>query len=289
MYARPNMYAGPGTYMAPPAPVYGGGTVGLGRNDLVSGEAVALDLPPASLGRRIVSGVIDVVIAVVVLIALFWVSVKIGMSLRDGAVLAGAFALSSVLALIVLPTAVETLSRGKSLGHWALGLRTVRDDAGPIGFRHAFTRSLVGVVEIFVFFGVPAIVCAAISRKDKRVGDLVAGTYVIRDRRSLEVAGTAIMPPHLAEWARTADIGVLTDHQAMLIRGFLHQAPSIRDDALRAALARQLVQTLAPYISPAPPAGANDVDVLNAVAAQRRQREWLRLQRDEELRRRVLR
>ena len=75
----------------------------------------------------------------------------------------------------------------------------------------------------------------------------------------------------------------------MLIRGFLHQAPSIRDDALRAALARQLVQTLAPYISPAPPAGANDVDVLNAVAAQRRQREWLRLQRDEELRRRVLR
>ena len=74
------MYAGPITYT--------GGTVGLGRNDLVSGEAVALDLPPASLGRRIVSGVIDVAIALVVLIALIWVSAKVGVSLRDGAVLA---------------------------------------------------------------------------------------------------------------------------------------------------------------------------------------------------------
>lgn len=268
---------------------YSAGTIGVGRNDLVSGEAVALDLPPASLGRRIVSGILDLTIVLIVLVALMWLSLKVAASLSDGAVLAGAFALSWVLALIVVPTAVETLSRGKSLGHRALGLRTVRDDAGPIGFRHALTRALIGTVEIFSFFGVPALVAVGISGKNKRIGDLVAGTYVIRDRRSLEVAGTAVMPSYLEPWARTADIGVLTDHQAMLIRMFLHRAPSFRDDALRAASARPLVLMLAPYISPAPPPGASDEDVLNAVAAERRHREWLRLKRDDDLRRRLLR
>ncbi|MBX4420937.1 RDD family protein, partial [Mycobacterium tuberculosis] len=88
-------------------------------NDLVSGEAVALDLPPASLGRRIVSGILDLTIVLIVLVALMWLSLKVAASLSDGAVLAGACALSWVLALIVVPTAVETLSRGKSLGHRA--------------------------------------------------------------------------------------------------------------------------------------------------------------------------
>ena len=65
--------------------------------------------------------------------------------------------LRTVLVLVVVPTAVETLTHGRSLGKLALGLRTVRDDAGPISFRHSLIRALVGVVEIWMLSGVPAL------------------------------------------------------------------------------------------------------------------------------------
>ena len=63
-----------------------------------------------------------------------------------------------------LPVHVETLTRGKSLGRLVCGLRTVRDDAGPITFQHAFVRALIGFVEIYVFTGVPAFFSALMVR-----------------------------------------------------------------------------------------------------------------------------
>ena len=68
----------------------------------------------------------------------------------------------------VVPTTIETLTRGQSLGKLALGLRTVRDDAGPISFHHAFVRALVGVVEIYAFSGAPAFFSALVSSPGKR-------------------------------------------------------------------------------------------------------------------------
>ena len=67
----------------------------------------------------------------------------------DGALAQVAFVGTLVVVFLVYPTTVETLSRGKSLGKWAFGLRAVRDDAGPISFHHAFVRALVGFVEIY--------------------------------------------------------------------------------------------------------------------------------------------
>ena len=93
-----------------------------------------------------------------------------------------------VVVFLVFPTTVETLSRGKSLGKWAFGLRAVRDDAGPISFQHAFVRALVGLVEIYLFFGAPAFFSALLSSRGKRLGDYAAGTYVVRERIRLRLA-----------------------------------------------------------------------------------------------------
>ena len=60
---------------------------------------------------------------------------------------------SVVLCFVVVPAAVETLSRGRSLGKLAAGLRIVRDDGGAIRFRHAVIRALIGFLEIYLTFG----------------------------------------------------------------------------------------------------------------------------------------
>ena len=84
--------------------------------------------------------------------------------------------------IVVLPTAVETASRGRSLGKLALGLRVVRDDGGAIGFRHAFIRALTGVVEIYLTFGGLAVLVGFLNPSSKRLGDLLAGTHAQVER-----------------------------------------------------------------------------------------------------------
>lgn len=261
-------------------------TVGVGRDDLVSGEAVALDLPPASIGLRVLSGIIDIVLGIGVYIALRWLSLKLVGSTDDALILA-ATTLCAVIALVMLPTASETFTRGKTLGHCILGLRTVRDDAGPIGFRHAITRAMLGVVEIYGCLGAPAFLAAVISRKGKRFGDMLAGTYVIRDRHRLSALDPILMPPGMEGWASTADIAPLPDGLAVMIRQFLGRRRALTPQS-RAVLAQRLVVDCMPFVAPPPPMAAPPEIVLEAIMAERRERDTERLAREDQLRRRLL-
>ena len=259
----------------------------LGDDDLVTGEAVALDLPPATVGIRVASGLIDV-LALVLLMVLVLMVAGVVVGSADEALFAVATVVSTVLVLVVVPTTMETLTRGRSLGHLAFGLRTVRDDAGPISFRHAFMRALVGVVEIWVFSGVPAFVCALVTTRGKRIGDVVAGTYVVRERFPFPVLRPAPMPPQLAGWASGADISPLPDGLALAVRQFLGRAPSL-NPVSRATLADQLLGQVMPHVAPAPPPGQHPEVLLAAVVAERRRRDELRLAREAALRERLRR
>jgi hypothetical protein len=168
-----------------------------------------------------------------------------------------------------------------------MGLRTVRDDAGPIGFRQALTRAMLAVVEIYACWGVPALVCAAFSSKGKRFGDLLAGTYVVRDRQRITLPPPPQMPPHLAAWATHADLAPLPDQLAVAVRQFLLRATTFAP-AVREQLGVRLLEETRPYVSPAPPPGNHPEYVLMAVLAERRARDSARLEREAALRQRLL-
>ena len=257
----------------------------LGSDDLVIGEAVALDLPAATVGIRLASGIIDVIVQLVLLGGAYLLALVAAGS-SDEALLAVATLVTTVAVLVGMPTAVETLTRGRSLGKLTLGLRTVRDDAGPISFRHAFIRSLVGVVEIWALSGVPALVCALVNGKGKRLGDMVAGTYVVRQRFPFPDVRPSMMPPQLAGWAASADVAPMPDGLALAARQFLDRADSLHPSS-RAALGTQLLTQALTQVAPPPPPGHHPETVLAAVLAERRRRDEVRLARDEALRERL--
>jgi len=261
-------------------------TVGVGVDDLVTGEAVALELPAAGIAIRALSGALDLLIAGVAL----WVglmAVILTTQGADDAIIGVAMTVLLILVAVVLPTTLETLTRGRSVGKLATGMRTVRDDAGPIGFRHALTRALVGFVEIWMLLGVPALVSGMVSSKGKRLGDYAAGTYVVRERVHMTLPPPPMMPAHLAQWATGADIARLPDGLAMAVRQFLMRAPLLSPQS-RAALGVQLHDEVVAYVAPQPPAGTHPELVLAAVVADRRRRDSIRLQRDAALRRRLI-
>lgn len=259
----------------------------LTSDDLVTGEAVALDLPAASVGSRVVSGLIDVVVTVVLAFGVVFLVAAL-VADADGALQHVGAVAALVTIFLVVPTTVETLTRGKSLGKLAMGLRTVRDDAGPISFQHAFIRALVGYVEIYLLSGVPAFFSALLNHQGKRLGDQAAGTYVIRERFRLVLPPATPMPDHLRAWASGADIAPLPTNLALAVRQFLGRVHQITPQS-RAALALRLAQQVQPLVAPPPPPGTHPEAFLAAVVAARRDRDFARLGREADLHRRLTR
>ena len=260
-------------------------TVGVGDDDFVTGEAVALDLPPASIGSRILSGFLDYLIVWVMTFTLVSAGTALSQQLDD-ALIAATVLVCFLVAWLVYPVTIETLTRGRSLGKMAAGLRTVRDDAGPITFRHAFARGLLGVVEVYLFWGIPAVIASILSSKGKRLGDMLAGTYVVRDRVTAQLPPPVPMPPQLAGWAMNADITQLPDDLAMAVRTFLPAAPTMTPRS-RDEMGRKLLAEMTLYVSPPPPPGNHPEYVLAAILADRRRRDTVRLARDTALRQRL--
>jgi uncharacterized RDD family membrane protein YckC len=254
-------------------------------DDLVTGEAVALDLPPASLGVRLASGLVDVLVTGALLLVVIFTFLVAALR-TDGAIAQVAFIGTLIVVFLVFPTTIETLSRGKSLGKWAMGLRTVRDDAGPISFHHAFVRALVGFVEIYATGGGAAFFSSMLSARGKRLGDHAAGTYVVRERIRLRLAPPPPMPPELAAWARAADVAALPTTLALAVRQFLQRAQSL-EAASRHAVGTNLAQQVSAYVAPLPPAGYRAEAFLAAVVATRRERDQARLGRERAFRERL--
>lgn len=251
----------------------------LTADDTVTGDAVALDLPPAGVGIRLVSGLVDALASLAVLVATLLVTF-IAATGTDEALLHVAMVGSTAFALVLLPTLVATLTRGKSLGRWVTGLRVVRDDAGPISTHHAFVRTLVGFVEIYLLGGAPAFFAILLNSRGKRLGDMAAGTYVVRERTKLHLPPPVLMPPHLAGWAQHSDMTPLPVHTALAVRQFLGQAQDAGNEA-RARVGIDLARTVATHVAPPPPAGTHPEDFMAAVLAERGRRDAQRLARED--------
>ena len=245
-------------------------------SSLVTGEAVLLDVHTAALPSRMLAAFLDALLQGVLAFAVFFL---IGL-------FAGGGSAAAAIAVIVVgfvavglgyPVLFETLMRGRTPGKAALGLRVVRDDAGPISFRQAFVRGLIGLLieRPGITYYAAAVISSLIDKRGRRLGDLAAGTMVIQERVIAPSAPPPVMPPQLAGWATTLELSGLTDDLALSARSYLARSGSLTDDA-RTDLGDRLTAAITAVTSPPPPPGTPGWAYLSAVLAERRRREELR-------------
>jgi uncharacterized RDD family membrane protein YckC len=242
--------------------------------DVVTGDAVVVEVQIAQLPVRAVGALIDV-IAIFFLYVLGILLAAASLGQFDDALITAFVIIFTVLALVGYPVIFETATRGKSLGKMAMGLRVVSDDGGPERFRQALFRALAAVVEIWAFFGGPAVICSLLSSKGKRIGDVFAGTVVINERGP-KLEPPPAMPPGLEWWASSLQLSGLKPETAQVARQFLSRAtqlhPQVRDQ-----MAYRITAEVAGQVSPPPPTGVPPQYVLAAVLAERHRRELTRL------------
>jgi uncharacterized RDD family membrane protein YckC len=237
---------------------------------LVTPEAVALDLETATVGSRGVAYLLDLL-----LLSIGHLLIGLASSILGG----GGFVpgwVGIVLLLLVAfvwqfgyPIGFETLWRGRTPGKAAMGLRVVTDEAAPVGVRHAAIRATVGIFELLMLLGLPAVISSLVSSRGQRLGDLAAGTIVVRERRAGGSPSVEVFDPPSGYEAYTAqlDVTAIGPQQYATLRDTLRRLPDLPDHATRWRIAEQVAGTLVPRVTPPPPASASAEVWLRCVAA----------------------
>jgi len=246
------------------------------NDELITGEAVALDLRPAGFILRAGGAAIDFIVYFGgYFLGLFIFSLAAQTARIDEALATAVSVVGLVIFLLVIPVTVEVLSHGKSLGKLAVGARIVRDDGGAIGLRHAAIRGVAAVLEIYMTLGGGALIVGLFNSRAKRLGDLLAGTYSQHERIPAIATPVYGVPMPLVEWSKTADVARMPDALSRRIAQYLAQARGLSPET-RVRLGRQLANEASIYVSPLPESDAELF--LAAVASLRRDREFAALQ-----------
>ena len=230
--------------------------------DVRTGEAVAIRYELAGLGSRFLAVMIDLLAQIAILLV-----VLIGVGLSASAVghvikhsanitawLLGAGVFLVFLVLIGWFIIFELWWSGRTPGKRALGLRVVRDGGFPIDAGASVIRNLVRIVELLLGFYTLSAISALISKENKRLGDLAAGTIVIRDR----IDALPDLDAYLARPARAAT--GLGEADRVLIERFLARRDEL-ESAARASLAARIAAQVRPTLV-APYSGLDDESLL---------------------------
>lgn len=196
-------------------------------------EHVTLSFELAGLGTRAAAAAVDLALLALANIALFTFFAAAGASRAWASGLA-----SWGTALVVLVTGLgyflyytlfEALWDGRTPGKRAMGIRVVLDTGRPITVNAAAVRNLIRIVDFIVPLGpLPGLALVFAHPSNKRLGDLAAGTIVVRDR--VAAWGLAPAPPAPATEAVELGPPELTDQEFTLLDRFLARADDLAPD-----------------------------------------------------------
>lgn len=250
--------------------------------DLRTPEQIDLQYDLAGLGSRFMAIVFDTLIQGVVTVALIAVfgfgAALFGSGARDLLGRNGSLVASVGIALIILLTFVltwgyflvfELIWNGQTPGKRLAGIRVLTTRGEPVTLVHALVRNLLRLVDMLPASYTIGVISILVTRRCQRLGDIAAGTVVVRERhaelpRMLPPLDPALaLPPHLA--------GAFSTDDVRLARDFLLRAPYLTR-ARRAELGRRVASTLRTRLQaagyPVPP-DLTDDRLLPAVAALR--------------------
>lgn len=209
-------------------------------------EGVAVEMTLAGVGSRFTAAIVDATIQTVLLLAFAALSALAASAAGSGGgfVIAGV-AIGSFLSFFLYDVLFETLSNGRTPGKRMAGLRVVRVSGEPVGFLTSATRNLLRLVDILPTAYLVGIITILASPRNQRLGDMAAGTLVVRERsggRRPPVPDLAV-PAHDPASFATWDVSGVTADELSAVRSFLARRAQLTAES-RSRLAWELAARL---------------------------------------------
>lgn len=240
--------------------------------EVVTPEQVAIRYELAGFGSRALAALADALIQSLVFLALLLAGLAIfdtGLEEIDTwEKFASSFFTGMFLILVFLifwgyHIFFESLWNGSTPGKRLLGLRVIKDGGHPVDFRAVVTRNLLRAVDILP--GIPpfipvygfALISVLCNDRFKRLGDLAAGTIVVRHGGEEEARAAALFGEtevfRLLDPGTLRQVGRLTREEHRLVQRFLNQR-EVLAQPLRGEFARRLAAPLMEKLEYRPPA-----------------------------------
>lgn len=230
------------------------------RISIATPEGIELDVTLAGLGSRFVAALLDQLIQWAIMLALLLLGFAVFggdvAAVEDGEAGVLLFWAAMVLVFFLVQfgyhVLFETGAGGRTPGKRWTGLRVVRLGGGPVTFTASAIRNLVRIVDALPGAYAVGMVALLASPRNQRLGDMAAGTLVIRERTDDKLKPVA---PWLrvevraepSEEALTWDASAVTTEEVAAVRRFLERRATLTDEA-RARLAAELALRLRPKV-----------------------------------------
>jgi uncharacterized RDD family membrane protein YckC len=216
------------------------------RVTLATPEGVALELILAGLGSRFLARLLDTLIQIGLIIAL---AVGVAVFHSRGWLQAATIVLVFLI-LFAYDIVFETLNHGRTIGKQAAGIRVVGRFGEPVRFLASAIRNIARVLDFLPVFYLVGTISIIATARDQRVGDLAAGTLVMRDRFPGLARSTAPITV-AAEAVATWDVSAVSAAELQAVRQFLDRRLDLGWPA-RNYFAVDLAQRLAPKVAGIP-------------------------------------
>lgn len=219
-------------------------------------EQVAIALPLAGVGSRLLAALLDAVVVLVGVGVSLFVGVLLGVVVSANQGGESATEVLVALYLVLLFAGVfgyfaglELLWNGQTVGKRALGIRVLRDDGTPVDTAAVLARTVVRLVDFLPVGYLVGLVSMIADRRGRRLGDMVGGTIVVREGGGVPTLREVGAVAELAAWPLgpdepSAPVDRLNEDELAAAREFLRRAGTFAPPE-RAALAWRVAVTLA--------------------------------------------
>ena len=236
------------------------------RVTIATPEGVSLELVLAGVGSRFMARLLDTLIQLGIIIALAF---AIGATSAPGTFRAVARVLI-FLVIFAYDVPFELWNGGRTIGKAAAGIRVTATDGDRIGFFSSAIRNIMRIVDFLPAFYAVGVTSMVSTKRDQRLGDLAAGTIVVRDRfpglASHQAAPATVPVGAVATW----DVSAITPGELATVHQFLDRRLSL-PLPVRAHFANELANRIGPRVAGAP-YGAHPEYLLEGVVVAKQAR-----------------
>ncbi|HTR33328.1 MAG TPA: RDD family protein [Gaiellaceae bacterium] len=216
-------------------------------------EGVEMRLMLAGAASRFVSATVDILIQVVLLISIAVVFAVTGDSrISAGGYGVAVWAILSFLVIAGYDVLFEVFNSGRTPGKRLNGLRVVLVSGHPVTFVPSAIRNVIRIVDFLPTMYLLGATVILSTRKNQRIGDVVAGTLVVRERAkptpvATGVRAAATPDTELTRW----DVTAVTAEEVGAVRRFLERRAGLPVDRRR-ELAATFAARLRPKVAGVP-------------------------------------
>jgi len=227
--------------------------------EIATGESVAFSYELAGLGSRFFAMFVDfslqLGVALLVFLILLWIASAAPPHVKTPPAALTKFEDAVLMSILIVAGFVlffgyfiifEWRFNGRTPGKRLLGIRVVRDGGFPVDFTASVVRNVVRMLEFALGFYAMSAVVTLLSPENRRLGDMAAGTLVVRDNR-FERATSRAFGERERDLADPL-VRDLTAAQRDLVRRYYERRGSLGLEA-RTAVSAQIAASIRPKLT----------------------------------------